>query len=396
MRVISVLFVVLGWLVTPVAFANGSRAEPGSTGSMASSVPAASDDRVAGEVAAALEGRVVGEVHGVAHAASAAIRDAERSDQVRYTAWYPAHAGAKEEPLTIGPPENPLFEVGSSAADAPVAAGRWPVLLLSHGNGGTARMMGWFGTAMARAGYVVVAVDHPGNNGMDAMTAAGSILMWNRVDDLSAALAAVKADPRLAAHVDVERLGLAGYSAGGYTALIAAGARPDMARLVAFCEANPKDGVCAPQLENPEFTFERRMALAAAPQMAPWMAKSGEDRRIPNVRAVFLMAPAIVQAFDPAELAKLDVPVAMVVGEADTVASPATNSQTITAANAKARLEVLPAVGHYDFLSACTELGRQRVGALCEGRADREATHQAAIRQAEELFRPTLGSDGAR
>lgn len=371
---IAAFVAVLGCLAAPIGVAKSSRAEPDSTGSMESGVPMASG------------GRVVGEVHGVARTASAAIRDAERSDQVRYTVWYPAQAGVKEDPITLGPPGNPLFEVGSSAADAPVAVGRWPVLLLSHGNGGTARMMGWFGTALARAGYVVVAVDHPGNNGIDAMTAAGSILMWNRVDDLAAAWTAVQADSRLAAHVDAKRLGLVGYSAGGYTALVAAGARPDMARLVAFCEANPKDGVCAPQLENPEFTFERRMALAAAPQMAPWVASSGEDRRIPNVRAVFLMAPAIVQAFDPGELAKLDLPVSVVVGEADGVASPATNGNVISEANAKVRLQVLPAVGHYDFLSECTELGRERVGPLCEGATERAGTHRKAIEQAEVLF----------
>ncbi len=387
MRKIAALLVVLGCLVGPIAMAKSNRAEPGSTGSMASGVPVASS---ASSGRATSDGHVVGEVHGVAHTPSAAIRDAERSDRVRYTVWYPAQAGAKEAPITIGPPGNPLFDVGSSAADAPVAAGRWPVLLLSHGNGGTARMMGWFGTAMARAGYVVVAVDHPGNNGMDAMTAAGSILMWNRVDDLAAAWAAVQADSRLAAHVDAERLGLAGYSAGGYTALVAAGITPDMSRLVAFCEANPKDGVCAPQLENPEFTFERRMALAAAPQMAPWVATSGEDRRIPSVRSVFLMAPAIVQAFDPAELAKIDVPVSVVVGEADGVASPATNSKVISEANAKARLQVLPDVGHYDFLSECTDLGHKRVGALCDVTTDKEATHQAAIRRAVALFDASL------
>ncbi|WP_282295188.1 alpha/beta fold hydrolase [Stenotrophomonas sp. PS02289] len=365
---IAAFIAVVGCLVAPVAVAESSRAEPGST------------DRGRSEI------RAVGEVHGVAHTASAAIRDLERSDQVRYTVWYPAQTGAKEEPITLGPPGSPLFVVGSAAAQAPVAAGRWPVLLLSHGNGGTARMMGWFGTAMARAGYVVVAVDHPGNNGIDAMTASGSILMWNRVDDLAAAWAAVQADPKLSAHLDAKRLGLAGYSAGGFTALVAAGVKPDMARLAAFCEANPKDGVCAPQLENPEFTFERRMALAAAPQMAPWVAKSGEDRRIPNVRAVFLMAPAIVQAFDPADLAELDVPLSVVVGEADTVASPATNSKVISEANATVKLQVLPAVGHYDFLSDCTDLGRERVGPLCEAKVDRSTTHQTAIDQATSLF----------
>jgi len=332
----------------------------------------------------------VGETHGVAHTASAAVRDAGHSDRVRYTVWYPAQPGAKEQPLTIGPPGAPLFEEGSSAVDAPVAPGRWPLLLASHGNGGSARMMGWFSTALARAGYVVMAVDHPGNNGVDPMTDAGSILMWNRADDLAAALAAVRADPVLSPHVDAERLGLVGYSAGGFTALVAAGARPDMGRLVAFCKASPKDGVCLPQAENPEMTFERRLAAVATPKLAPWVAKSAEDRSIPNVRAVFLMAPAIVQAFEPGELGRLEVPVSVVVGEADGIALPGTNSKVIVEANGKARLQVLPLVGHYDFLAECTALGRQRVGKLCEVGADKGSTHQAAIRQAKELFDSAL------
>jgi len=322
----------------------------------------------------------------VAHTASAAVRDAGHSDRVRYTVWYPAQPGAKEQPLTIGPQGAPLFEEGSSAVDAPVAPGRWPLLLMSHGNGGSARMMGWLGTALARAGYVVVAVDHPGNNGVDPMTDPGSILMWNRADDLAAALAAVQADPVLSPHVDAERLGLVGYSAGGFTALVAAGARPDMGRLIAFCKASPKDGVCMPQAENPEMTFERRMAALTTPELAPWVAKSAEDRRIPNVRAVFLMAPAIVQAFEPGELGRLEMPVSVVVGEADAIASPGTNSKVIAEANGKARLQVLPLVGHYDFLAECTALGRERVGKLCEVGAETGATHRVAIGQARELF----------
>jgi len=251
-------------------------------------------------------------------------------------------------------------------------------------------MMGWFGTALARAGYVVVAVDHPGNNGVDPMTDAGSILMWNRADDLAAALAAVQADPVLAPHVDADRLGLVGYSAGGFTALVAAGARPDMGRLVAFCKASPKDGVCVPQAENPEMTLARRMAAVATPELAPWVAKSAEDRSIPNVRAVFLIAPAIVQAFEPGELGRLEMPVSVVVGEADAIASPDTNSKVIADANGEARLQVLPLVGHYDFLAECTALGRERVGKLCEVGADKAATHEAAIQNAKKLFDSAL------
>ncbi|MEG2803264.1 alpha/beta hydrolase [Stenotrophomonas sp.] len=332
----------------------------------------------------------VGERHGVAHTPSAAVRDAEHRDSVRYTVWYPAQAGAQETALTIGPPDAPLFEVGTAAANAPVAKGRWPVLLLSHGNGGTARMMGWFGTAMARAGYVVIAVDHPGNNGVDPMTEAGSILMWNRVDDLAAGLAAVQADPVLAPHADATRLGVAGYSAGGFTALVAAGARPALPRLLAFCRAHPADGVCVPQAENPTLTLARRMIVAETPALAPWTAKAGDDRAIAGVSAVFLIAPAMIQAFAPEDLEKLTQPVSMIVGTADTVAAPDSNSDSVAAALPQATLTRLPAVGHYDFLSRCTALGHARIGALCQGTSDQQATHDATIREANALFSAAL------
>ena len=60
-----------------------------------------------------------------------------------------------------------------------------PVILFSHGFGGTARIMAWFGTALARHGLIVIAVDHPGNNGRDPMTLAGAVLNWERPGDLA-------------------------------------------------------------------------------------------------------------------------------------------------------------------------------------------------------------------
>lgn len=334
----------------------------------------------------------VGERHGVAHTPSAAVRDAGHRDSVRYTVWYPAQAGAREAALTIGPPGASLFEVGTAAADAAIAEGHWPVLLLSHGNGGSARMMGWFGIAMARVGYVVIAVDHPGNNGVDPMTEAGSILMWNRADDLAAALAAVQADPVLAKAMDATRLGVAGYSAGGFTALVAAGADPQLQRLLAFCRAHPADGVCVPQAENPTLTLAQRMTAAQTPALAPWVAQAGDDRAIAGVRAVFLIAPAMIQAFAPEALEKVAQPVSIIVGAADTVAPPATNSDIAAAALPKATLTTLPAVGHYDFLSSCTALGRKRIGALCQVAADQQATHGAAITEAKALFDAALSA----
>jgi predicted dienelactone hydrolase len=114
----------------------------------------------------------VGETHREATERTASLRDAKHRTELRITIWYPAAADAVETPLVIGPADDPLFKVGAVAANAAFVGDRalHPVILLSHGFGGSARMMGWFGIAMARRGYVVVTVDHPGNNARDEMT----------------------------------------------------------------------------------------------------------------------------------------------------------------------------------------------------------------------------------
>jgi predicted dienelactone hydrolase len=123
---------------------------------------------------------IVGETHRTIAEPSAAIRDAQHRTELRITVWYPAADGVVARPIVIGPPHQPIFDVGSATIDAPFAAdaaGRpRPVILLSHGFGGTAAVMGWFGMAMAQAGYIVISVDHPGNNALDQMTVAGAIL----------------------------------------------------------------------------------------------------------------------------------------------------------------------------------------------------------------------------
>ena len=333
----------------------------------------------------------VGERHLVAHEASAALRNASHGDELRITVWYPAAPGAVEAPLDIGPPGKPLFTPGSAAPDAAFEDARpRPVILLSHGFGGTARIMAWFGTALARHGYVVVAVDHPGNNGRDPMTIAGAVLSWERPGDLATALDTAKSDPTIGPHLDLNRLGAAGFSAGGFTSLVEAGARVDFDRFLRFCDAHPDDGICAPQKE---FQFSRSDAeqFLALPAVAPALAHRKDDLSIPGVKAVFVMAPGIVQSLDPESLKGMRAPVRILLGDADKVAPPATNGEVAAALIPGAKLTVLPHVGHYDFLAECTPAGDATVP-VCPTEVPRAATHKTAIDEALAFFDATLGA----
>jgi predicted dienelactone hydrolase len=337
----------------------------------------------------ALAGQV-GERHLTAVNPTAALRDAGHRDTVRVTVWYPATADAKEASLDIGPPGKPLFKVGSAAPDAAFADdARRPVILFSHGFGGNARIMAWFTLPLVRAGYVVIAVDHPGNNAMDKMTVGGAIMFWDRPGDLAAALNAAKADPAIAPHLDLDRLGVAGFSAGGFTAIAATGAHADTSRLQAFCKANPTDGICMPQKEFPLST-EQMLAASTSPELAPEVAHSGDDHSIHGVRAAFAIAPAIVQAFDPASLKADKAPVAIILGDADPVAPPDTNGRVAARDLPHAELKELPGVGHYDFLATCTPAGVAAIP-ICADKVPQDPTHQAAIEMALAFFAKTLG-----
>jgi predicted dienelactone hydrolase len=235
-----------------------------------------------------------------------------------------------------------------------------------------------------------VVADHPGNNGRDPMTIAGAVLSWERPGDLATALDTAKSDPTIGPHLDLDRLGAAGFSAGGFTSLVEAGARVDFDRFLRFCDAHPDDGICAPQKE---FQFSRADAEAffAQPAAKSALAHAKDDLSIPGVKAAFVMAPGIVQSLDPESLKSMRAPVRILLGDADKVAPPATNGEVAAALIPGAKLTALPHVGHYDFLAECTSAGDATVP-VCPTQIPRAATHKTAIDEALAFFDATLGA----
>lgn len=309
--------------------------------------------------------------------------------------WYPAAPDAKEQQQTIGAPGDPLFEGGRVAHDAALSPtpAKFPLIVMSHGTGGTASSLTWLGTALASAGYVVAAVNHPGNNAIDGYTPQGFSLWWLRARDLSAVISGMLGDPTFGARLDPQRIGAAGFSLGGYTTVALVGGITSLLHFRAFCKSPAADAMCA---APPEFVDLRAKAEAlqkSDPEYRAALADDGRSYRDPRVRAVFAIAPSLVPAFTPESLAGIDIPMAIVASAGDTVVPPGSGARFLAAHVKHAELTIIPgAANHYVFTATCTAGGRKELPALCADRAgvDRDAIHAETAHLAKAFFVRTL------
>jgi predicted dienelactone hydrolase len=312
---------------------------------------------------------------------------------LRATIWYPAVSDAREQPQWVGPPIVPFFSAGSAAPDAAVAPGpRRPLIVLSHGAGGMTSGLAWLGTALAAHGFVAVAVNHPGNNALEDYTVEGFSLWWLRAADLSAAIDAVLADKTFGGRIDPARIGAAGHSAGGYTVIAVAGGISDPALLQAFCRSPSADVSCQPPTQVADLRQKSRARLNSDPEFRQRYARAGDAYRDPRVRAVFAMAPGLVQMFTPESLGEISIPVAIVSGTADEIIPPTFNAEILAKTIPHATLKLFPQAGHFVFVGTCTMVGRLFLRAACRDAdgVDRDAIHAETTGLALDFFSANL------
>ncbi|MGH7063789.1 MAG: alpha/beta hydrolase family protein, partial [Stellaceae bacterium] len=256
------------------------------------------------------------------------------------TVGYPGAASAEEKPRQVGAPGEPLFEGVRVATGAAIVAPpeKFPLVVLSHGTGGTAETLAWLGTALAARGYIAAAVNHPGNNAIDGYTIPGFTLWWLRARDLGAVIDGMLADPRFGARIDPQRIGAAGFSLGGYTVIELAGGVTSMAQFGAFCASPEADGMCKSPPEFADLLAKSQALAKSDPAYAAALAKDGETYRDPRVRAVFAMAPALGPAFTPQSLAGIAMPMAIAAGAGDEVVPIGSGARALAARIPKAEL----------------------------------------------------------
>jgi hypothetical protein len=102
---------------------------------------------------------------------------------IRTAIWYPVDGVTEKETIFGGPEAERVFVPVDVAPAAPLSARskKYPIIVLSHGTGGSALMMMWLGTYLAARGYIVAAVNHHGNTAAEKeLVPQAFLLYWER------------------------------------------------------------------------------------------------------------------------------------------------------------------------------------------------------------------------
>ncbi len=156
---------------------------------------------------------------------------------LRLTYWYPTADAAGEPPLygDLIEANAGVFEDAALYTDA----GPFPVLVFSHGNNGFAEQSFFLTEAFAKAGFVVVGLDHTGNTFVDLGGPMPLEIFYWRPWDVSAVLDhldGIAAEHFLHGQLR-DSVAVSGHSFGGYTAMAVGGAEWAVDAILALCVA---------------------------------------------------------------------------------------------------------------------------------------------------------------
>ena len=119
--------------------------------------------------------------------------------------------------------------------DCPIVGEKLPLVVISHGAGGNFVNFHDVAETLADAGFVVAAIDHPGNSSSDMSRIGDISSLTERPEDIKRLVGFMTDGSVAAPKIDPKRIGFFGFSRGGYTGLMLAGGIPDWAAAGRFC-----------------------------------------------------------------------------------------------------------------------------------------------------------------
>lgn len=270
---------------------------------------------------------------------------AHRAKPVDVHIWYPTEATGTQE--LIG--QNALFYGFYALRDAEPKSSPLPVVVMSHGSGGNAVQMGWIATELARRGMIVIAPNHQGTTSRDS-DPFQTVKVWQRADDLKAALDLIEKSPPFGLRADMTRVASFGFSLGGFSALSVAGVQVSKTQFIDYCAKNAGVLDCGwMQKAGVDFTSIDQ-------------AKYEQSNRDPHVSVTVAVDPALPLAMTVSSLLSLTMPTLIInLGEPDTIPVGMRLDQ-VSKKISSAAYEVVPKSHHFTFVAECSRLGEIIIG----------------------------------
>jgi predicted dienelactone hydrolase len=232
--------------------------------------------------------------------------------------------------------------------NAPVAEGRFPLVMISHGSGGSNLTHRTLGMHLAMHGFVVCMPEHPFNNRHNNELQYTIQNMIYRPRHIRMAIGEIFSHEKFKQHLDFENVAIIGHSVGGYTALTLAGGMPHTQALVELCQRPTS-------VDEPYWIgLLRKNGITSQP------IEVTADSRI---KAIVLFAPDVSLFMSEGALRNVHTPVLLLVAEKDYMPQ-----ETIAVLRdglperSQLTHRLVKNAGHYSFLSPFPEAMKNRVG----------------------------------
>lgn len=265
--------------------------------------------------------------------------DSTRNRLIKTEIWYPTN----EIDSTFEKKTELPFILNPTIRNAVFVKQYFPLILLSHGTGGNRFGLAWLAIALAKQGYIVVAPDHWGNT-YDNKIPEYFVRYWERPLDISFLITQILNDTSLSQYVDKEKIGVVGFSFGGYTSLALAGAE---------LNCNLLKTISKTDLGKKEFNIPELGDLRNLIDKIPCdnIQGSFKDNRI---KVAVALSPALGLGFDNIDQVKsINSPILIIGAESDEIAPINTNAEHYHKLIPNSiYLKLEGEVGHYIFLNS--------------------------------------------
>lgn len=170
--------------------------------------------------------------------------DSSRDRPLVTEIWYPTMDTLKVSDQKYSP-----FKRNYTVRNGQLPPGRFPLIMISHGTGGSRLSLEWLAQSLVKDGFVVAAVDHWGNT-YDNKIPLQFFEIWQRPLDISFVITKLLSNRDFNKVINSNKIGAAGFSAGGYTVIALAGAVADFKTALTYYRTVGKNEVNFPEYPN--------------------------------------------------------------------------------------------------------------------------------------------------